>query len=439
MTSNSEIAIRAENLGKRYLIPNKNQQGGTWSKYASHFKEYFVHTANEDDYFWALKEVDLEVKRGEILGIVGRNGSGKSTLLKILSGVVQPTTGRAELQGRIGSLLEVGTGFHPDLSGRENVFMSGALLGIPQTTIKAKFDEIVDYSGIEQFIDVPVKRYSSGMYVRLAFAVTSLLQSDILILDEVMAVGDAGFREKSQNRIEQMANDGRTILFVSHNIQAIRSICKSGIMLSGGRIEKEGSITEVSTHYLRHVSAFSTQGKIVRDMDPFVPLTDHPGFEDDRKQRIITSIETRDRNGQPSRLFKSGDPLTIRIGYENLDHTNDPYFSLLFSNDAGERIMMLHTSHQSGRHHLAPSGVVECRIDDLRLVSGIYGISIDTGINLSPVRASSRDAVRNATQIEVDVADYLGDRGLSANQGYLAQKSRWQMTADSESTYQIAG
>ena len=212
----SDVVIRVEGLGKRYVAPGRDGSDGLRARMAAHLKEYVPFLRHgEDDYFWALKDVSFEVKRGEILGILGRNGSGKSTLLKILSGITQPTEGRAWLKGRIGSLLEVGTGFHPDMTGRENIFFAGAMLGLSQREVRAKFDEIVDFSGIEEFIDMPVKRYSSGMYVRLAYSVASMLRSDILILDEVMAVGDAAFREKSQKNIEKAAKDGRTILFVS--------------------------------------------------------------------------------------------------------------------------------------------------------------------------------------------------------------------------------
>ena len=203
--SSSDYAISVRGLGKRYLMPHRRGRG-----WRAHLREFFPAFAEqrEDDYFWALRDLDLDVKRGEILGVIGHNGSGKSTLLKLLSRVTLPTTGRALLRGRVGSLLEVGTGFHPDLTGRENVFMAGALLGLPQREIRARFAAIVDFSGVEQFIDVPVKRYSSGMYVRLAYAVASTLESDILILDEVLAVGDAAFREKSQENIEKVAHAG---------------------------------------------------------------------------------------------------------------------------------------------------------------------------------------------------------------------------------------
>jgi lipopolysaccharide transport system ATP-binding protein len=254
MSNKEKFAVRVEGLSKRYVVPHRDQSRGTVGRLSAHLREFFPFSGRDAaDYFWALRDVSFEVKSGEILGILGRNGSGKSTLLKILSGITQPTAGRAELRGRVGSLLEVGTGFHPDLTGRENVFMSGVLLGLSRKEIASKFDEIVDFSGIEKFIDVPVKRYSSGMYVRLAYAVASLLRSDILILDEVMAVGDAAFLEKSQKNIEKIANDGRTILFVSHNIHAVRSLCHTAILLSKGQMELYGEIEDVVSYYMRQM------------------------------------------------------------------------------------------------------------------------------------------------------------------------------------------
>jgi lipopolysaccharide transport system ATP-binding protein len=204
-----------------------------------------------DKYMWALKDINLEIKQGEVLGIIGKNGAGKSTLLKLLSRVTSPTTGRIRVNGRIASLLEVGTGFHPELTGRENIFLNGTILGMTKREIKAKFDEIVEFSGVEKYIDTPVKRYSSGMYVRLAFAVAAHLESEIMIVDEVLAVGDAEFQKKCLGKMDQVSKAaGRTILFVSHNMNSLTSLCKKGIQITKGKIQYTGNIFDVVDKYL---------------------------------------------------------------------------------------------------------------------------------------------------------------------------------------------
>jgi lipopolysaccharide transport system ATP-binding protein len=215
------------------------------------------HSRLEGQEFWALRDVSFEVKQGEILGVIGRNGAGKSTLLKILSRVTAPTSGEVKVKGRIASLLEVGTGFHPELTGRENIFLNGAILGMTKAEIRKKFDEIVDFSGVEDFIDTPVKRYSSGMYVRLAFAVAAHLEPEILIVDEVLAVGDAEFQKKCIGKMQDVAGHGRTILFVSHNMAAIKNLCENGLFLEGGCIRKKGEVDKIIRDYLAENSASS--------------------------------------------------------------------------------------------------------------------------------------------------------------------------------------
>lgn len=219
-------------------------------------------TKGESDYVWALKDINFEVKAGEVLGIIGRNGAGKSTLLKILSKTTTPTTGSLKVKGRIASLLEVGTGFHPDLTGRENIFLNGAILGMTKSEIQANFDEIVDFSGVERFIDTPVKRYSSGMYVRLAFAVAAHLEPEILIVDEVLAVGDAEFQKKCLGKMKDVSvNNGRTVLFVSHNMAAIQQLCTSGLLMVDGMLKNGGDIINVIETY---ISSSALTGAVVQ-------------------------------------------------------------------------------------------------------------------------------------------------------------------------------
>src|ERR1700740_3732441 len=263
----SNIVLKAENISKQYRL---GQLGtGTishdinrwWHKVRGKEDPYLKLGDSNDrskaggsDYVWSLKDINFEVKQGEVLGVIGKNGAGKSTLLKILSQVTTPTTGQVKVKGRIAALLEVGTGFHPDLTGRENIFLNGAILGMTKTEIKSKLDEIVSFSGVEKYIDTPVKRYSSGMMVRLGFAVAAHLEPEILIIDEVLAVGDAEFQKKCMGKIKNVAGEGRTVLFVSHNMQAISSICKTGILLKNGMIDE---ISDINTCVKKYNGLFN--------------------------------------------------------------------------------------------------------------------------------------------------------------------------------------
>jgi lipopolysaccharide transport system ATP-binding protein len=259
----SNIAIKVEGLGKLYRLGEIGtgtishdlnrwfaRMRGKEDPFAKIGETNDRTAKGNSDYVWSLKDIDFEVKKGEVLGIIGRNGAGKSTLLKILSKVTAPTTGNIKVNGRIASLLEVGTGFHPELTGRENIFLNGAILGMTKTEIHSKFDEIVDFSGVERYIDTPVKRYSSGMYVRLAFAVAAFLEPEILIVDEVLAVGDAEFQKKCLGRMKDVSvNDGRTVLFVSHSMPAVKTLCNRGLVLSNGGLQFAGDIIEAISIY----------------------------------------------------------------------------------------------------------------------------------------------------------------------------------------------
>ena len=253
----NDVVLRTVGLGKMYRIGGERQAYRT-------LRDTLVQTAKRpierirhpgaathtSEELWALKDVDLEVKHGEVLGVIGRNGAGKSTLLKVLAHITEPTEGRVEITGRVGSLLEVGTGFHPELTGRENIQLNGAILGMTRAEIKRKFDEIVDFSEIARFLDTPVKRYSSGMYVRLAFAVAAYLEPEILLVDEVLAVGDAEFQKKCLGKMGDIATSGRTVLFVSHNMGAISRICSSSVLVDGGRVKEKGTTHDIVSAYL---------------------------------------------------------------------------------------------------------------------------------------------------------------------------------------------
>jgi lipopolysaccharide transport system ATP-binding protein len=420
--SSSGSAVQVQGLGKRYLMPRVAHPESRVGRATAHLKEFLPFFGRrEEDYFWALRDLSFDVQPGEILGILGKNGSGKSTLLKILSGVTQPTTGRAFLRGRVGSLLEVGTGFHPDLTGRENVLMSGALLGISAKEIAAKFDEIVDFSGIEPFIDVPVKRYSSGMYVRLAYAVASMLRTDILILDEVMAVGDAEFREKSQRNIEKVAHDGRAVLFVSHNARAVRSLCTTGLILDRGRCTFQGSAADAVVKYLRDVHHYDDTRE---DSDVSCwDLRSEPRLYDSGPQ-VLAWISTHRADGTQTNRFRTGDGMVIRIGFKNAQVRN-PYFSILVQNEYAERVATLHSTHFAGKLDVSAEGVVECRINDLRIGEGDYRLMVDFG-SYGGHRAAmtSLDCVPSAGVIHVSLNEYVGGIGFDAFQGAV-HRSTW--------------
>ncbi len=303
-------AIRVDGLGKRYRI-GRPERYYTLRDSLSRIARLPARllrgnpAGESEDTFWALRDVTFELRPGEAVGVVGRNGAGKSTLLKILSRITPPTTGRAEVRGSVRSLLEVGTGFHAELSGRDNIYLSGAILGMKRSEIDRNFDEIVAFSEIEQFLDTAVKHYSSGMYVRLAFAVAAQLQPDILLIDEVLAVGDAAFQQKCLGRMGKAATEGRTVMFVSHNMEAVSSLCQRGLLLEGGRLKQEGSASDIVAGYLASVRT------LVTDMQPVVEFQ-----RDDEKDAQLRTIELRTPSGEPSLGFDLMTPIHVNIEYE---------------------------------------------------------------------------------------------------------------------------
>lgn len=291
------------------------------------------------DHFWALKDVSFEVQPGEVVGIIGRNGAGKSTLLKILSRITEPTAGRVELRGRVGSLLEVGTGFHPELTGRENIYLNGSLLGMSRREIERKFDEIVDFSGVEEFLDTPVKRYSSGMYVRLAFAVAAHLEPEILIVDEVLAVGDAEFQKKCLGKMQTIARGGRTVLFVSHNLDAIRKLCQSAILLENGQLESRGPACHQVSLYLSRLLSFSS-----------LPLITRADREGNGAYRVARVKFLSSGNSETDSI-SSGDDLNIEITcVKNAAQCDLSYIALSCWTIEGHKIF--HIDNLQQRHAL---------------------------------------------------------------------------------------
>ncbi len=319
----SSIAIDVRSVSKQYTLG----EGGLLK---------FLRGAAASETFWALRNVSFEIREGEAVGIIGSNGAGKSTLLKILSRVTAPTEGRARIRGRMGTILEVGTGFHPELTGRENIFLSGTILGMRKSEIDRKFDEIVDFAGIDKFIDTPVKRYSSGMYVRLAFAVAAHLDPDILIVDEVLAVGDVGFQKKCLAKMDDSIHqEGRTIIFVSHNMQAIRSLCTRALLLDRGSVVSDGAVADVlSQHANGQRAALNLRNSSLRDR-----LNRTRGHA-----RISAVILARPEQPETANWsYKTGDAVELRVAYEVLEplETLEFVFSII-----GCRDWRTHHEHQ---------------------------------------------------------------------------------------------
>jgi len=316
----SSPVVVVENLSKRYRLGHQRSKGDGLRHALEDLaraplnwiRSQRARKHEETEEFWALKDVSFEINRGEVVGIIGRNGAGKSTLLKILSRITEPTSGRIVIDGRVASLLEVGTGFHPELTGRENIFLNGAILGMSRNEIKRKFDEIVAFSEIEKFLDTPVKRYSSGMYVRLAFAVAAHLQPDILIVDEVLAVGDSEFQKKCLGKMQSVAHSGRTILFVSHNTAAVNTLCSRTILLNKGSIELAGNTASVLNQYLHTNSSSEFIAPDSHDLSPHIERVWFSGQAGDRKS-IFTCGESISVNIHISN--PSGDYLEVELAF----------------------------------------------------------------------------------------------------------------------------
>lgn len=321
--------------------------------------------------FWALKDVSFTVDHGEVVGIIGRNGAGKSTLLKVLSQITEPTEGRARVRGRVASLLEVGTGFHPELTGRENIFLNGAVLGMRRQEITGKFDEIVEFSEIERFIDTPVKRYSSGMYLRLAFAVAAHLEPEILVVDEVLAVGDAIFQRKCLGKMSDVARSGRTVLFVSHNMAAVANLCSRAVLLRQGSVVADGPVTQVIDQHL-----------LPTDLDVSAPyqlrrevLEEH---HRDNQPLTIRDVQILGRDRQPLQELGTGDGLVVRLSYRAERRVQAPAFMVSVKDRYGGELARVSTMPISGYYleMIEGDGVVDLEIEDLPLTGGSYTVTV---------------------------------------------------------------
>lgn len=354
----SELAVRAEGLSKRYRL-GAAVQGRLTDAVADGFGRLrrLQVGSRERDLIWALKDVSFEVAEGEVVGFMGRNGAGKSTLLKVLSRITKPTTGYADVRGRVGSLLEVGSGFHPELTGRENVYLYGAVLGMRSSEVRRKFDDIVSFAEVERFLDTPVKRYSSGMYMRLAFAVAAHLEPEILIVDEVLAVGDIAFQQKCLGKMQETASVGRTVLFVSHNTAAVRALCQRAYLLDAGRIVASGPAGAIVDDYVSAVQR--------RQASPVHERTDRDGDGSIR----ITSVDVADASG---RAITSSSRLRVALTYESETALRHPRFAVTIQDEDGyHAFYRLDTDAEPGLPDLLPArGTVVCVSGPINLTAG---------------------------------------------------------------------
>jgi lipopolysaccharide transport system ATP-binding protein len=413
----SDIVIRAEGLGKRYrrgLTGPQETLRETLTRIIRSPLKAMRRPSQE--YFWALRDVCMEVRQGQVLGLIGRNGAGKTTLLKILSRITRPTSGWAEIRGRVRSLLEVGTGFHGELSGRENTYLSGSILGMSKREIDRKFDEIVAFAEIDKFIDTPVKHYSSGMYVRLAFAVAAHLEPEILLVDEVLAVGDVQFQKKCLGKMKEVGSHGRTIVFVSHNVNAIASLCTSAMVLAkGSAVYFSDNIQEALRQYITPDVSSHT-----------VDLSNHPGRTG--KEAVFQEIVIYDEINERSQCLLPGTSVTVEMKVRPPAKINNPKLGIGVTNTRGERVFAIGTYIGGTKiSHIEGPSTVRVRFEMPQLFAGQYGLDIGfydrTGVLV--------DEVLGAATCEVVKTNYLDlTENYSHGMGAIMVRSDWTCIQD---------
>lgn len=416
-------AISVHHLSKEYrlglartkdnnLTENlRNQARDAWDKVTRLVSPNKAFKKEES--FWALKDVSFDVQPGEVVGIIGRNGAGKSTLLKVLSQIVEPTSGYAEVRGRMGSLLEVGTGFHPELTGRENIYLNGAILGMKRAEINRKFDEIVAFAEVEKFLDTPVKRYSSGMYVRLAFAVAAHLEPEILIVDEVLAVGDAAFQKKCLGKMNEVRQHGRTILFVSHNMAAVKSLCTHGVFLEKGTTVVVDEVEEVISRYLVEQQS-STESSC--------ELSNHPNrisqYSSEMRNVSLTS-----NSGLPTSMISMYKRLSIHVDFDIANRSISPILGVVIKDRISSPVFGINNLVVPDYQFATPvrSGRISCHYDAVPLMPGIYSIDLYLSDGAEPV-----DVVLDAIYFEVIEEDIFGSGKLPPTiSGPICWPARW--------------
>lgn len=424
--------IEARGLSKRYrlgqigLTSLGEELSRLWQGTRRRARTSPTNTADSEREFWALREVSFSVAAGDAIGIIGRNGAGKSTLLKLLSRITEPAAGEIVLRGRVASLLEVGTGFHPDLSGRENVFLNGAILGMSRAEIRRKFDEVVAFAGVERFLDTPVKRYSSGMYVRLAFAVAAHLEPEILIVDEVLAVGDEAFQRKCLGKMGSVGREGRTVLFVSHNLAAVRSLCQRALLLDAGRLVADGSSDVVTRRYAEEATVASEL--------PLTHRTDRTGTGAVR----FTAVALLGSDGEAVGAFHTGEDATLRLKFDNFTAADlqGIHIGVGIDNVWGERVFTLNNQVTRNSPSTIPLDAegVDVEIKRLPLPPGQYTFTLYFAID-----GSAADWIQHAGTFNVDPGDYFGTGKQHPNQGHVFVDHRFSIARTATTLPAAAG
>jgi len=424
----SENAIEVQGLGKKFYIGQAEKQTdvmtavmnavtGPFRRMGSLFRSQLPEAADVE--FWAMRDVSFEVKQGEVFGVIGRNGAGKSTLLKTLTGISAPSEGMARIYGRVGSLLEVGTGFHPELTGRENIYMNGTLLGMKTNEIRKHFDEIVAFSGVEQFIDTPIKRFSSGMQVRLAFSVAAHLDPEVLLVDEVLSVGDAEFRRKSMGKMQEVTGQGRTVLLVSHNMPSIQNLCNRVMLMDGGRMVLIDDPSAAINEYLKRTHTAPTEAS--------VDLREHEGRVDGSIP-TLTRVRILNAASEEESVLPVGGTVSFEVTLDTGEETVTGAWLVISVMDANDgRVAKLRTLNQYNESlTLQGEQKYTCTWADCNLAPGEYRLEIE--VRTAMVKGKTLDSISRAVSFEVIASDYFGTgRIMNNNGGMMWVKAHWEL------------